>query len=145
MIYEDRLTSAIEKKAKKLQGSTFSPDQVDASILQTISYEYPGRRTTVELTSDEFTCLCPFSGLPDFARLVISYVPARKLIEMKALKYYLCAFRNVKIYNEHVVNKIRDDLKKALLPRELSVTGYFTSRGGITNKVVASYKKNTRV
>lgn len=145
MIYEDRLTTAIEKKAKELQGAIFSPSDIDVSLLQAIPYEYPGRRTEVELTSEEFTCLCPFSGLPDFARLVISYVPAKKLIEMKSLKYYLYAFRNVKVYNEHVVNKILDDLKKTLSPRELSVTGYFTSRGGITNKVVASYKKNTRV
>lgn len=144
MIYEDRTQSDLEKRAKKLQGKIFTVKDLDPGILKTMPYEYPSRRTQVEMTCDEFTCLCPFSGLPDFARVVISYVPNKKLIEMKSLKYYLYSFRNVKVYNEHAVNKILEDLKKTLAPRELSVTGYFTSRGGITNKVTAAHKK-TRV
>ena len=142
MIYEDRKTSSIEKKAKKIIGKIFSPKDLDPSILQTISYQYPKRKIVTELTTDEFTCLCPFSGLPDFANLTIKYTPDRKLIELKSLKYYLYSFRNVKIYNEHVVNRILEDLKKVLKPFEILVIGEFTSRGGIKNKVTASYKKN---
>jgi len=139
MIYEDRIETDLEAKAKKFQAKTFTVRDLDKDMLLTMPFDYPERKTLVEMSCDEFTCLCPFSGLPDFARIVISYVPARKLIEMKSLKYYLYAFRNLKVYNEHAVNKIMDDLKKTLSPREITVTGYFTSRGGITNKVTASY------
>jgi len=141
MIYEDRKTSLIEKKAKKILGKISWPKDLDPSILQTISYQYPKRKITTELTTDEFTCLCPFSGLPDFANLTIKYTPNRKLIELKSLKYYLYSFRNVKIYNEHAVNKILQDLKRALKPSEILVVGEFTSRGGVKNKVSVSYKK----
>ncbi len=142
MIYEDRKTSSIEKKAKKIIGKISYPKDLDPSILQTIPYQYPKRKITTELTTDEFTCLCPFSGLPDFANLTIKYTPDRKLIELKSLKYYLYSFRNVKIYNEHVVNRILEDLKKVLKPYQILVVGEFTSRGGVKNKVTACYKKN---
>ncbi len=140
MIYEERVPSPLEKKAKKTLGETFSAQDIDPSILQTIPYNYPYRQITVELTSEEFTCLCPFSGLPDFAKLSIQYIPRKKLLELKSFKYYLYSYRNVKIYNEHAVNKILEDLVKVLGPRELTVVGEFSVRGGIKNKVVAAYK-----
>jgi 7-cyano-7-deazaguanine reductase len=140
MIYEDRTSISIEKKAKKTAGKVFLPKDIDSTILQTFVYEYPKRKIVVELTSNEFSCLCPFSGLPDFALLTIRYVPCRKIIELKSLKYYLYAFRNVKVYNEHVVNKILEDLEKVLKPYEITIEGEFTSRGGIKNKVIASHK-----
>jgi len=139
MIYEDRESIEIEKKAKKTLGKTFSINDIDSTILKTIPYQYPQNKIDVELATDEFTCLCPFSGLPDFATLTLSYVPSRYLIELKSLKYYLYSFRNVKIYNEHVVNKILKDLKKVLKPHKITIEGQFTSRGGMKNKVVASY------
>ncbi len=140
MIYPDRYVDPLEKKAKKTSGETFLPKHIDASILQAIRYEYPKQRTNVELSTEEFTSICPFSGLPDFAIITINYVPRQKLIELKSLKYYLYSYRNVKIYNEHVVNQILKDLKKILNPYEICITGSFTSRGGIKNKVYASYK-----
>ena len=136
MIYEDRTTSSLEQKAKKTQGNTFLPSNISASILRTIDYEYPQNKITVKLNYDEFTCLCPFSGLPDFAHLIITYVPNKFLIELKALKYYLYAFRSVKIYNEHAVNKIAQDINKVLEPCKITVEGEFTIRGGIKNKIV---------
>ena len=142
MVYEDRKTSSIEKKARKITAKISWPKDLDPSILQTIPYQYPKRKITTELNTDEFTCLCPFSGLPDFANLIIEYTPRGKLIELKSLKYYLYSFRNVKIYNEHVVNRILQDLKKVLKPYQISVIGEFTSRGGVKNKVTASCKKN---
>jgi len=141
MIYEDREISSIEGKAKKIIGKISLPKDLDPSILQTIPYQYPKRKIVTELTTDEFTCLCPFSELPDFANLTISYIPTKKLIELKSLKYYLYSFRNVKIYNEHAVNRILQDLKKALKPYQITVVGEFTSRGGVKNKVTASYRK----
>jgi len=140
MIYPDRTSSSVEKKAQKTAGKLFLPKDIDTSILQTISYEYPKRKITVELKSEEFTCVCPFSGLPDFAKLTIRYIPRKKLIELKSLKYYFYAFRNVKVYNEHAVNKILEDLVKVLTPYEITIEAEFTSRGGIKNKVSASYK-----
>ncbi|MCD6583590.1 MAG: NADPH-dependent 7-cyano-7-deazaguanine reductase QueF [Candidatus Omnitrophica bacterium] len=144
MIYPDRKESEIEKKAKKTQGQTFLPQDIDTSILKTIDYLYPQRKIVIELTTDEFTSLCPFSELPDFATLTIKYVPKKKLIELKSLKYYLYAYRNVKIYNEHAVNKILVDLKKVITPYEILVIGDFTIRGGIKNKVSASYPLNLK-
>ncbi|MBU1112758.1 MAG: preQ(1) synthase [Candidatus Omnitrophica bacterium] len=140
MIYQQRPQDPAEKKAKKTAGKPCLPQEIDTTILETIDYEYPKRKINVESTTDEFTCICPYSGLPDFANLTIRYIPRKKLIELKSLKYYLYAFRNVKVYNEHAVNKILEDLNKVLNPHELTVTGEFTSRGGIKNKVTAAYK-----
>lgn len=140
MVYEDRTTSIQEKKAKKTIGKFYQPSEIDTSVLETIAYQYPKNRIDVTLETDEFSCVCPFSGLPDFAQLSIKYVPRRKLIEMKSLKYYLTAFRNVKIYNEHVVNKILKDLKAVLNPWEIIIDAKFTSRGGITNHVNLVFK-----
>lgn len=145
MIYEDREETVLEKKAKKTQGETFSPQQIDKTILQTLDYEYPYRRIEVELCSEEFSCVCPFSQLPDFAKLTIRYTPRKKLIELKSLKYYLFAYRNVKIYNEHAVNKILEDLKEVLDPYELTVIGEFTVRGGIKNTVTAHYTSKEKI
>lgn len=142
MIYEDRLTSSVESRAKKTQGQIFLPKDIDVKILQTLEYEYPHRPIVVETTTNEFTCLCPYSGLPDYAFLTIRYVPKKKIIEMKSLKYYIYAFRNVKIYNEHVVNKILEDLVKVLSPREMTVSAEFTNRGGAVNKATATYKRS---
>ncbi len=137
MIYEDRKTSPVEKRAKKTSSKLFLPKDIDIKILQTIDYQYPGKKIKVELSTEEFTCVCPFSGLPDFAYLSINYTPRKKLIELKSLKYYLYSFRNVKVYNEHAVNKILEDLKKVLKPYEITIIAEFTSRGGIKNKVTA--------
>jgi len=139
MIYDNRSRDPLEKKAQKAIGALFTPDKIDKSILQTIDYEYPGRRIAVEMRYDEFTCVCPFSGLPDFAVLFMRYTPHRKLVEMKSLKYYLYAFRNVKIYNEHAINKILEDLTRLLNPRQMTIEGRFTVRGGIANTVTAVY------
>jgi 7-cyano-7-deazaguanine reductase len=140
MIYEDRIQSFIEKKAKKTQGQVFHPKDIDASIVQTIPYKYPQRKINVELTTEEFTCLCPFSDLPDFARLTVNYIPRKKLIELKSFKYYLCAYRNVKTYNEHAANKILEDLVKSVNPYEMTVIMEFTVRGGTKNKITANYR-----
>jgi len=141
MIYEDRYIDPLEEKAKKTIGKTYLSKDIDSTILKTIKYEYPGRKINVELNTTEFTSICPFSGLPDFANLTINYVPRAKLVELKSLKYYLYSYRNIKIYNEHVVSKIMEDLKKILSPYEISITTEFTVRGGIKNKITSSYKK----
>jgi 7-cyano-7-deazaguanine reductase len=140
MIYKNRKIDPVEERAKKTVGKLFLPKDIDSELLTTIGYEYPKRKINVETSTDEFTCVCPYSGLPDFANIRICYVPRHKLVELKSLKYYLYAFRNVKVYNEHAVNKILEDLVKVLNPREMEIIAEFTNRGGMKNKVTASYK-----
>jgi len=86
----------------------------------------------------------PVTGQPDFGTIVIRYVPDRLCVELKSLKLYLWSFRNEGHYFEQVTNQIRDDLVRALSPRELKVTGLFHVRGGITTRVVARYRKGPR-
>ncbi len=141
MVYEDRVPPKEELLAKKAVGKTFESSVIDRSILETFPYEYPHRPIQMEHTTDEFTCVCPFSGLPDQATLIIKYVPNKICIELKSLKYYLYAFRQVKIFHEHVVNRILEDLVAVLDPIEMTVVGKFAVRGGIVSTATASYKK----
>jgi 7-cyano-7-deazaguanine reductase len=141
MVYEERIPSQMEKKALKAVGETFGPEVIDSSILVTFPYQYSHRRIVMEHVTPEFTCLCPFSGLPDFAKITIKYVPNKLCIELKSLKYYLLSYRQVKIFHEHVVNKILEDLVKVLDPIELEVIGEFNVRGGIYTTASARYSK----
>ncbi len=141
MLYKNRKPADIEIKAHSVVGKTFSPKTVDNTILRTFPYEYPRRAIDVVHTTKEFTCVCPFSGLPDFAEITISYVPDKKCVELKSLKYYLYSYRQTKIFNEHVVNKILEDLVPVVKPLKLTVIGKFTTRGGLETTVTAEYKK----
>ena len=109
--------------------------------LETFSNHHPGRNYTVTLQTEEFTCVCPKTGQPDFARLTIQYIPDRSILESKSLKLYLWSFREKGVFHEHVVNSILDDLVSALAPRWCKVMGEFSVRGGITITVEAEYKK----
>lgn len=117
-------------------------EKIDTEVLETLEFKYKGRRTVVELITDEFTSVCPWTGLPDFAKLIIRYIPNEKLVEQKSLKYYLTSFRNVGILQEHVVNRILEDLVKLLDPIEMEVIGEFNARGGIATIVRAKYTKD---
>ncbi len=141
MIYEDRKPSCTEEKAKKTLGQTFSPEDIDTSLLKTLDFTNPGGRTEVTYTTEEFTSLCPFSELPDFGTITIRYIPRKKIIELKSLKYYLYAFRQVRIYMEEAVNKILDDLVSVTSPEEMEVVGRFQTRGGIFTQVRAFYQR----
>ena len=83
--------------------------------------------------------MCPKTGLPDFGEIRIQYVPDQACLELKALKYYLLDYRNQGIFYEAATNKILDDLVTACQPRRMTVTGAFTTRGGITTTVVATH------
>jgi len=91
----------------------------------------PDRDYRIEISYPEFTCLCPRSGYPDFATINITYVPNRKIVELKALKLWLNGFRDQSISHEAVTNLIFDALKKSLKPRALEVTGDFHVRGNV--------------
>jgi len=95
----------------------------------------PDRDYTIEISYPEFTCLCPRSGYPDFATIGITYVPDRKIVELKALKIWLNGFRDKSISHEAVTNLIFDRLQKDLKPRALEVTGDFNVRGNVKTVV----------
>jgi len=105
--------------------------------LETFPNKNPDRPYTIELYTDEFTCLCPATGQPDFAKILIRYVPRNKIVESKSLKLYLWSFRNKGCFHEHLTNVILDDLVKAMNPVWCMVEGTFNVRGGIGIKVVA--------
>ena len=92
----------------------------------------------VKITIPEFTSICPKTGLPDFAVLEITYVPDERCVELKSLKEYLLAYRNLGIFNENVVNRVAQDLAAAMSPRRVTIRGVFTPRGGIQTTVEAS-------
>ena len=119
-----------------------SEDTIDVAVLETVPFGYPDSATEVVYETDEFTAVCPWTGLPDFARLVIRYVPQNSLVELKSLKYYLTSYRNVGILQEHAVNRILQDLVKLLQPVSMVVEAEYRERGGIKTKAVARYEKD---
>jgi 7-cyano-7-deazaguanine reductase len=116
-------------------------DAQPSKKLETFPNRNPDRRYTVTLATDEFTCVCPATGQPDFATLTIEYVPDQRIVESKSLKLYLWSYRQEGVFHEHVVNTILDDLVAALDPHRIEVTGAFKVRGGISITVVASHQK----
>ena len=100
---------------------------------------YADKDYTIELQFPEFTCICPKTGLPDFATINIAYSPNKTCLELKAVKLYMVAFRNVGIFHENVVNKILEDIVKACRPKWAEVEVIVTPRGGIQTTVVAEY------
>jgi len=99
----------------------------------------PDRDYRIVHTCPEFTSVCPITGMPDFGTITIGYVPDRKCVELKSLKYYLFGFRQEGIFYEAVVNRILDDLVAACSPRSMTVTGDFNVRGGISSTVEARF------
>ena len=97
------------------------------------------RRYRIHFETDDFTCLCPVTGQPDFARIDIDYVPDRLCVESKSLKFYLASYRNERAFNEAVTNQILDDFVKACAPRQAVVTAQFSAPGGIALTVRAEY------
>jgi 7-cyano-7-deazaguanine reductase len=107
--------------------------------LKTFPNPFPDRDYEIEFDCPEFTCLCPLTGQPDFARLLITYVPDRKCLELKALKLYLWSFRDEGAFHEKVTNQILDDLVAAARPRRLDIRGQWFVRGGIGTVVRVAY------
>lgn len=114
-------------------------DAIDVGVLEAIPFEYPGSATAVVYETSEFTAVCPWTGLPDFARLTINYLPEGSLIELKSLKYYLTSYRNIGILQEHAVNRILNDLVRLVEPVSMTVEAEYGERGGIKTKVTARY------
>ena len=112
---------------------------MSSTAIETFPNPRPERDFDIDIECPEFTSMCPKTGLPDFGVIRIRYVPAARCLELKSLKYYLLEFRNKGIFYEAVTNQILDDLVGACAPRQMTVIGDFTARGGITTKVTAEY------
>lgn len=121
------------------------PEAIDSGCLECFAYEYAGKpvgeKVEIVTSTDEFTSVCPFSGLPDFARVTITYTPDERCVELRSLKYYLLSYRDVGIWYEHLVNRMLDDLVAAVQPRHMRVEIAANPRGGLASTVTAAYKK----
>ena len=115
------------------------PEQIDVAVLETFDYEGPAQEIVTE--TGEFTAVCPYSGLPDFARLTITYVPQSRCVELKSLKYYVTSFRNVGIFQEHATARIAEHLFRLLAPRSLSVRTVYNVRGGFETRCTVRLPK----
>ena len=111
-----------------------------ANLLETFTNPEQGRDYTIRITIPEFTCLCPKTGQPDFATLLLEYIPDQRCVELKSLKLYIAAFRNEGAFHEAVSNRILNDLAAACDPRFMRLTATFNVRGGIYTTVVTEHQ-----
>ena len=111
-----------------------SQEKIRTDFLET--FPYTGEDQLITYETSEFTAVCPFSGLPDFATILIEYRPSIKCIELKSLKYYLTSYRNVGIYQEDLTNRLYQDIKRVLEPKKLKITTIYKTRGGIDSTCV---------
>ncbi len=114
---------------------------MDAPLPQIETWPNQFRRYEIEIVIPEFTSVCPKTGLPDFGAVTIWYVPDKLCLELKSLKMYALAYRNLGIFYENVVNRFLRDIVAAVKPLSVTVMGDFTPRGGIHAKVTASWSK----
>lgn len=119
-------------------------DYPQKELLITMPNPYPDTEYEVEVTYDEFTCLCPLNpGQPDYASINIKYVPDQEILEFKSLKFYLTSYRTVEIFYEAATNKMLNDLVNILKPRRMEIVTDWNIRGGTKAKVKASYIKES--
>ncbi len=115
--------------------------EIAESSLITFPNPRPGRRYTIAVTLPEFTCKCPFSGYPDFATIYVTYCPDQRVIELKAMKFYVNSYRDRYISHEETVNQILDDFVAACDPLEMTIKGDFTPRGNVHTVIEVTHHK----
>ncbi|MFH1413244.1 MAG: preQ(1) synthase [Candidatus Omnitrophota bacterium] len=103
--------------------------------------QYSDKSYVINLEIPEFTCICPKTGLPDFAVIRIEYSPDKYCVELKSFKMYTISYRNLGVFHEHLINKITEDFIKSSKPRWVKITGEFNPRGGIKTTVIREYKR----
>jgi 7-cyano-7-deazaguanine reductase len=127
---------ALEEKVRiEAQGE----EAIRPDVLMTFPYKYTDREAEVVIATEEFTALCPWTGLPDLGSLSVRYVPDWQCLELKSLKYYLLTFRSVGIVQEHVANRILADLVAACQPKRMTVTVEYRARGGLLTTVTVNH------
>jgi 7-cyano-7-deazaguanine reductase len=122
----------------------FNPIRTDPNktrLIEVFENSFPQRNYLIVHCANEFTSLCPKTGQPDFGVITISYIAAKKCVELKSLKYYLQSFRNEGIFYENVTNRILDDLVGLLKPKWMEVKGEFSLRGGVNSTIIARHGK----
>ena len=129
------------KKKSSYDGLQAQIRKMKTPAIEVWKNQYPHKEYTVRLDVPEFTCICPKTGLPDFAVIHVTYSPDKTCIELKSFKMYIISFRNIGIFHEHLANKILDDIVKACKPRWAKVEAVMNPRGGITATVAAEYKR----
>jgi 7-cyano-7-deazaguanine reductase len=120
------------------------PEAMNLPALDTFEYKFRGREINISFNCPEFTAICPFSDFPDFATIKIDYVPNERCVELKSLKLYINAFRSVKIFHEHVVNRILADFVEACDPMSVEIEGDFNIRGNIKTVIRAKYRRDEK-
>ncbi|MGB2600270.1 MAG: preQ(1) synthase [Candidatus Omnitrophota bacterium] len=128
-------------KKKNYEGLQKNVRKIKLPKVDTWKNKYQDKEYAVKFDTSEFTCICPKTGLPDFAHIFIEYSPEKNCIELKSFKEYLVAYRDLGIFHEHVVNRILEDLVKSCNPRWMKVRGVFNVRGGITTTVETEYSR----
>jgi 7-cyano-7-deazaguanine reductase len=113
---------------------------IDTGMIEALPFKNKEKNTWVEIENPEFTSLCPKTGLPDHGTILIRYLPDKYIVELKSLKYYFLQFRNAGIYYENLAKMILTHLVRELHPYEMTIEARFTPRGGLTTKVVYTYK-----
>ncbi len=131
----------VKKKKKNYEGLQENVRSLSLPSIEVWENKYKDKDYVVRFDTPEFTCICPKTGLPDFAHIFIEYSPDKWCVELKSFKEYILAYRELGIFHEHVVNRFLDDLVKSCGPRWMKVRGVFNARGGITTTVEAEYKK----
>ncbi len=116
-------------KAEGKRYSFLDKSHIDTKVLETLPYS--GKKQVIKIETDEFSAVCPYSGLPDLGKITIEYIPNKVFVELKSVKYYLVSFRNVGIYQEEAINQIFSDFKALLKPKWLKVVLKYNRRGGI--------------
>ncbi len=135
-----------DKRHKTKQKSSYEGLQGKVRSMRTPALEvwknqYPDKEYSIQIDIPEFTCICPKTGLPDFAVITIEYSPLAHCIELKSLKMYTIFFRDVGIFHEHLINRLLDDFVAACKPRWARIRGVFNPRGGITTTVTREYQR----
>ncbi|MEK6564250.1 MAG: preQ(1) synthase [Candidatus Omnitrophota bacterium] len=131
-----------EKKQSSYEGLQGNVRALKTPRIEVWKNQYPDKEYAITLDTSEFTCICPKTGLPDFADIRIEYSPAEYCVELKSFKLYLLFYRDVGIFHEHLVNRILDDFVSACCPRWVKISGVFNPRGGITTSVRAQWPES---
>jgi len=119
------------KRVPQLGRTVPVPRSPDEAVLEAVPNPHADTGYVVRFTAPEFTCLCPVTGQPDFARFVIDYVPGKSILESKSFKLFLASFRNHGAFHEHCTVMIGKRIVKAIKPKFLRIAGYWNARGGI--------------
>jgi 7-cyano-7-deazaguanine reductase len=129
----------VDEKEREYEGLQENIRKLKLPSIEVWTNKYPDREYEVEITTSEFTSLCPKTNLPDFGTIRITYVPYHKCIELKSFKEYIIAYRSLGIFYEHIANKILEDIVIACKPRRANVEIEFNPRGGIATVVRAGF------